>query len=112
MGELPPDPSRGIACIGVVPLVVNFNMRFRPQDPKEKVALITQAVRERNLVQALTLEHEDGCREVACNLLNVAERSPEQVLEIALRKCRELDVEVVTSYTTGPTEKELLARIS
>ena len=87
-------------------------MRFRPQDPKDKVALVTKAVREKNLVQALTLVHEDGCREVACNLLNVAERSPEEVLDTALRRCRELDVEVVASYTTGPTEKELLARIS
>ena len=111
MGELPLDLTKGLALVGVVPLVVNFNMRFRPQDAKDKVNLITKSIREKDLAQALTLEHEEGSLEVACNLLNVRVRAPTDVLNLTSEKCREMDIQIVKSYTTGPTEEELLARL-
>jgi glutamate formiminotransferase len=35
----------GISCVGAVPLIVNFNMRFRPEDKKNDVIQVTKAVR-------------------------------------------------------------------
>lgn len=61
-------------------------------------------------MESLTLPHEDGALESACNLLNWRAEGPEQVLERATLKAKELGVEIVKSYTTGPTEEELLKR--
>ena len=61
-------------------------------------------------MEALTLPHEDGSLESACNLLNWHIEGPEYVLERAQAKAAELQIEIVKSYTTGPSEQELLAR--
>lgn len=37
--------NHGITCVGVVPFVLNFNIRFRSIDPRQKVTQITQHVR-------------------------------------------------------------------
>jgi glutamate formiminotransferase len=108
LGDLPLDVSLGLCCIGVVPLVVNFNMRFRVGDAKSSVAGVTRAVRG-ELVQALTLQHEGGAFEVACNLLNWRDYGPDRVLAMAKERATEEGVEVVSHYTTGPTEEKLLA---
>lgn len=39
------DATKGIACVGVVPFVLNFNIRFRVSDPRQKVTQITQFLR-------------------------------------------------------------------
>lgn len=106
---------RGVTCVGVVPLIVNFNMRFRTIDPREQVLKVTKAVRNSE-VEALTLPYQDEtgslCYEVACNL-----RAPKTITkEIILAKAEEisknLQLEITHSYTTGPTEDELLNLLS
>ena len=46
-------------------------------------------------VESLTLPHEDGSFETACNLLNSKMTGPSQVLEKAQVKARELELEIV-----------------
>jgi hypothetical protein len=103
------DATKGVTLVGAVPFVQNLNMRFRPQDPRPSVIKITAAVRER-YVEALTLTHAGGAYEVACNLKLPAVVTPLMVLDRARRCIVEegLDVDIVESYTTGPTEAELL----
>ena len=66
-------------------------------------------------VEALTLRHDEGAFEVACNLLDPSSSSgsPEAVLTRALSAIQEqgLDLEVHQKYTTGPSEAELLAML-
>jgi len=59
-------------------------------------------------VEALTLQHEEGAFEVACNLLQPAVKSPAYVLSRAEAKARELGLTITSSYTLGPSEAELL----
>lgn len=89
-------------------MVVNFNLRYRAGDPRSKVALVSQGLREEGLVQSLTLDHEAGTLEVACNLLNVKMRGTEQVLAAARRVGEPLGCLIESHYTTGPTEETLL----
>eukprot|EP01031_Cornospumella_fuschlensis_P025515 gene25515-30805_t len=107
------DPHKGIMCIGAVPLVVNCNMRFRPQDPRDKVLRVTQAVRSHD-VEALTLQHQDGAYEVACNLLGTTTggSSVESVVQRATEVAHGLGVQINLIYTTAPSESELLHRIA
>ena len=104
---LPVDARRGIVCVGAVPLIVNFNMRFRKGDPRSKVIQVTKAVRSTS-VEALTLPHENGAFEVACNLLDVKSTPPAMVLETTEKLAGELGIAVDAYYTTGPQESELL----
>jgi len=105
------DPRKGVSTVGAVPLVVNFNMKFRPEDSREKVLKVTKAVRG-DCVEALTLPHSDGAFEVACNLLNTRKMSPEDVLKNAEELSLGLGLKVASSYCTGPTEDELLKRMN
>ena len=107
-GTLEIDASKGVSTIGAVPLVVNFNMRFRLQDPRSSVLKVTKAVRS-ELVEALTLPHHGGAFEVACNLLNTREQGPARVLAVAQDAAESLGLEVADHYCTGPQEEELLA---
>lgn len=43
---LPVNERTGVCLVGVVPLVLNFNMRFRAKDPFSAVAQVAKAVRE------------------------------------------------------------------
>lgn len=94
---------------GAVPFVLNFNLRFRSTDPRSSVIKVTSHLRTPE-VECLTLPHEDGAYEVACNLLNTRITGPEAVLKAAREKADELGIEIVKYYTTGPTESELLDR--
>lgn len=103
------EVAKGVTLVGAVPFVQNLNMRFRVGDARPLVMKVTAAVRETH-VEALTLSHSEGALEVACNLKQPAVVTPEMVLDKA-RRCIEeagLDVAIVDSYTTGPTEAELL----
>ena len=62
-------------------------------------------------VEALTLEHEDGCLEVACNLRCPAEVDSAAVLLAAEEVSRSLGLTIANSYVTGPSEQELLATL-
>jgi len=104
--------EKGVMCVGSIPLVLNLNIRFREGDAKRDVMQVTQHVRVPNLVEALTLQHQGGSWEVACNLKNYSAREGgvEAVMQRVRDKVAELGgrVEVAESYTTGPTVEELL----
>lgn len=105
------DPRKGVSCVGAVPLILNFNMRFRAEDPRSRVIQVTKHIRSGD-VEALTLPHENGSYEVACNLRNPKHGTrPEAVLAAAQAKSKELGIEIIDSYLTGPTEEQLLAAI-
>jgi hypothetical protein len=110
LGKLPADPAVGVSCIGVVPLVVNFNMVYRAGDSKANVAKVGTSIREAGLVQSLTLDHAHGSVELACNLLNVKIRSCDEVLSRAKLTSHELGCTIEKWYTTGPTEEELVTK--
>jgi len=100
----------GICCLGVVPFVRNFNIRFRKSDTKASIAKITAHVRCPEM-EALTLKHEEGSFEIACNLLQSKVVTPDMVLAQVQELAQQYEVEIVHSYTTGPSEEELLAML-
>ena len=59
-------------------------------------------------MEALTLEHEKGSFEVACNLRDCRVQGPSEVLRTAAAIANQLGIEIAHSYTTGPTEEELV----
>lgn len=65
-------------------------------------------------MEALTLLHDGGAYETACNLLKPSEEqhSPAAVLARAIARAAEVGAQVETAYTTGPSEDELLQRLS
>ena len=100
--------SKGTMCVGCVPMILNYNMRFRQCDSKNLVMQVTRYVREVGLgVEALTLQHSEGSYEVACNLTQTEKCGPDQVLASAMEKAATLGIEVESSYTTGPTIEQL-----
>ncbi|KAG9405675.1 hypothetical protein AC1031_003583 [Aphanomyces cochlioides] len=101
------SPKHGVMCVGVVPFVLNFNMRCRSSGSKATVAKITASIRSKE-VEALTLQHKEGAFEVACNLLQSSIVSPSVVLARARARAAQVGAEIVDSYTTGPTEEALL----
>lgn len=103
-------PQAGVCCLGVVPFVRNFNMRFRECDKKAQIAQITAQIRCPE-VEALTLKHEEGSFEIACNMLQSKVVTPEMILAQVEKLSPQFNVEVIHSYTTGPTEEELLAML-
>lgn len=106
-GLLQIDGKKGITCIGAVPFVLNYNMRFRKTDLKEKVMEITKDIRS-DKVECLTLPHENGSYEVACNLLDYQSTGPNEVYDRANRKADLIDIEIQSSYTTCPMPMKLL----
>ena len=108
LGYFTSTPSVDVCCVGVVPMVVNFNIRFaRGTQDKKLVSRITSALRVPDAVEALTLSWEDQL-EIACNLRKAAEYTSQQVLASASRLALDLGLEIETSYTTGPGEAELI----
>lgn len=106
------DPLKGVSTIGTVPLVVNFNIRFRDEDDRKNIIKVTKAVRAISTdVEALTLPYSNTF-EVACNLLNTHEYGPEVVLEVAQRTADDLGLGIVHHYCTGPTEPLLLKQLT
>merc|ERR1711967_10593 len=77
-------PDIGVICIGTTPFILNYNVRLNTAI-KGEASKITKRVREKDgglpSVEALTLQHENGHMEVACNLLNPQEIGPRQVLK-------------------------------
>lgn len=100
--------TKGITCVGALPYVLNFNMRFKEEDSRAMVQKVTKHVRQEGLVEALTLQHEGGSWEVACNLKNTGALSPDMVLVKAQELSASLGLTIVSHYTTGPTEEEIL----
>ena len=104
------DPKLGLLCCGAVPYVQNYNIRLNTSE-KAVAARVTRAVRSKDGgpegVEALTLRHDGGHMEVACNLLDLGKTGPEKVLEIVKKAARENGVEVEEAYTIGLTGQEI-----
>ncbi len=101
--------SHGVCCVGVMPLIINFNMVISDHlSKRSSIVQITKELREENAIEALTLNHGTNL-EIACNLLNGI-YSPERVEVKALDIIQRVDPSVTISdkYTTGPTVAELL----
>ena len=98
----------GLSCVGAVPMVINLNMRFRPEDKRAIISQVTKSIREPGVVEALTLNHEGGAQEIACNLRNTKIRGVEELVAICKAKSAVLGLEMMSHYTTGPTEEELM----
>lgn len=99
----------GVCCIGVMPLIVNFNIVINDHISKRSsIVQVTKELREENAIEALTLNHGTNV-EIACNLLN-GTYTPEQVTAKALSIIQRVDPSVIISdsYTTGPSVDELL----
>lgn len=76
-------------------------------------AQVAKAVRTRDGgppgVEALTLVHEGGHMEVACNLLDIGVTPPARVLQVVEGKAKELGVDVEEAYTIGMAGEEIYA---
>jgi len=105
------DPRLGVMCCGAVPYVQNYNIRLATSN-KALAAKVTRAVRTKDGgppgVEALTLTHQGGFIEVACNLLDVRITPPSTVLAMARAEADKMGVEVEEAYTVGMTCQEIL----
>lgn len=94
-------------------LTDELTLLHTPQRCRALAAQVAKAVRTRDGgppgVEALTLVHEGGSMEVACNLLDIAVTPPARVLAVVEGKARELGVEVEEPYTIGMTGEEIYA---
>ncbi len=97
----------GVTCVGAIPYIMNFNVKFIDSSDVRLVKKITKAVRELDSVEALTLKQGEAY-EVACNLKNPRAMGPDSVLRVCEEQAKELALTITDSYTTGPTEKGLI----
>lgn len=109
--------ARGVACVGVVPMVRNFNIRFSAgsssKEKRQMISNITSQIRVPNAVEALTLPWGDTRVEIACNLRScLDEHSPSSILHKVQRLATDLQLDIESSYTTGPSEDELLEMLN
>ncbi|BDA46386.1 probable formimidoyltransferase-cyclodeaminase [Coccomyxa sp. Obi] len=103
------DPSRGLATVGAVPFVVNYNVLLKTDD-MQLSRQIARAVSSRGgglpSVEAMALPHEGGV-EIACNLLDAATSSPEAVGAAVQQHALKHGIVVGDAYMTGRTPEEL-----
>ncbi|KAH8052265.1 formimidoyltetrahydrofolate cyclodeaminase [Aureococcus anophagefferens] len=111
------DPAVGVATIGAVAHVLNFNVVLATGDAAV-AKRISNAVRTRGggpdalpHVEALALAH-DGQYEVACNLTDVEVTPPAAVLERISRAAAAAGVAVDRSYHIGLTRAEIAAKLA
>ena len=111
------DPAVGVATIGAVAHVLNFNVVLATGDAAV-AKRISSAVRTRGggpdalpHVEALALAH-DGQYEVACNLTDVEVTPPAAVLERISRAAAAAGVAVDRSYHIGLTRAEIAAKLA
>lgn len=115
VGECKPDfispdftIAHGISCVGAVPYIRNLNFRYGSSVSKSILNVVTKHIRKEGYVQAMTLHHEEGTHEVACNLLKPREVTIEQIIAEVKAKSIELDIEPIHSYSTGLSEEDLI----
>ena len=85
-----PLPTVGISCIGAAPVILNLNIKMAPHSPRNEVTKVTKFVRIPNLVESLTLSHENGVLEIACNLKDTNKCSVAHIVEVETKKANEL----------------------
>ena len=106
--------SKGVSCVGVVPLVINFNIRLTEASSGDKklASQVTALLRVDGAVEGLTLKWANQL-EIACNLRSsLPEHSCDAVLTKAKALAAERGLEIESSYTTGPTARELLETLA
>lgn len=117
LGPRAVNPRRGAMCVGAVPPVLNYNVRFRCTDRKA-VGAIARALREKDGglpgVEAVALRHAGGNYEAACNLLEADRVGPEEVLAAATAAAAAQGggIEVDAAYTIGLTAAEVTDRLA
>ena len=102
--------QKGVSCVGVVPLVVNYNIRLTTETSSSKAVAsrMTAQLRVEDAVEALTLRWGNQL-EIACNLRSsLPEHGPQALFAKASTIAEELGLEIEHAYTTGPSEKDLL----
>lgn len=97
----------GVTCVGAIPYIMNFNVKFDEASDVRLVKKVTKAVRQLESVEALTLR-QGSAHEVACNLKNPGMVGPDKVLRACEEQARELALTITGAYATGPTEARLL----
>jgi len=102
------DPKKGVTCVGAADLITNFNVRFCESNSRTLVNLVTNHIRSPE-VEAMTLRHENGSFECACNLLKPNIVSPDVVLQRVQDYARVVGATVEHSYTTGMSGDHMLA---
>lgn len=119
MGPEVVDPAAGVACVGAVPWVVNYNILLRSAagGDADDAALMAAARRVAGVasarrgglpsVQALALRHAAGV-EVACNLLDPLVTTPATVLAAVTVRAQKEGLSVVAAYETGMDAEQLL----
>ncbi|EIE23961.1 Formiminotransferase [Coccomyxa subellipsoidea C-169] len=107
------DPRRGLATVGALPWVVNFNILLQTDD-LQLARQIARAVSGRGgglpSVEAMALPHEEGeilGIEIACNLLDVAVSPTEAVAASVQEHADRHGITVGRGYMTGKTPEEL-----
>ena len=101
------DRKTGMSCVGAVPFMMNFNIKFPPTDSLTDVRKVTKAVKRLEGVEALTLQHDAGY-EVACNVKKPHLVGPESILSAGTEEANKLGLTVESSYSTGPNEQQLM----
>lgn len=97
----------GVTCVGAIPYIMNFNVKFDEASDVRQIKKITKAVRRLDSVEALTLK-QGNAHEVACNLKNPSAMGPDSVLRVCEEQAGELALRITNSYATGPTERGLV----
>jgi hypothetical protein len=101
------DRKTGMTCVGAIPFMMNFNIKFPPTDSLTDIRKVTKAVKLLDGVEALTLQHDAG-HEVACNVKKPHLAGPEIILEAGTVEANKLGLTVEGSYSTGPNEDKLM----
>lgn len=112
------DPKKGVACVGAVPYVQNYNVKYFANIDKKSVSQITAAIRRPD-IEALTLLHGEGGYESACNLKGTSTlaRASGQATSLhaihaeVLEKSVALGLAIERAYITGPSEDDILQHI-
>ncbi len=115
-GPSTPHPHMGVAMVGAVPPVVNFNIQVDAKDVKQAKRLANRVRSAKNDklhgVEAMGLSHGE-CFEVACNLLATTEpggSGPSDVEQALRAACEENGVKMGRSYVIGMLPSDALAK--
>lgn len=111
-GPSTPQEAAGVACVGAVPWVVNYNVLLATRD-LAAATRIAKAVSTRGgglpAVEAMALPHAEGT-EVACNLLDADTSPPAAVQQRVEALAAEAGLGVVRGYAINPSPSALVAQ--
>lgn len=110
-GPIEHSPATGVLVIGATRWVDNYNVPVWCTDTKS-VQRIARRVSERGgglkLVQAMALNHGEGCTEVACNLLDSSITGADKVQAEVERLASEEGFKVGEGYFTDFSQEKIV----